>query len=195
MISFLAETRLPVGFNGVHVGAILANIRKAAVTFTCGRWSGRRRPPEAAAAVRSGCHGSRRPLSACKCFRRHVNDSGDLTYFAKYQCLIVAIANGCMHGETGCMLQSATAVHVCSWRRRLWLSVSCEKQNSVFVMCEMDCEMKIRNYGIMRNFSEIPTSKNLIREWPNESGPTRPARLLQIFFGKLSDGLLQPVRK
>ena len=48
--------------------------------------------------------------------------------------------------------------------------------------------------GILQHFREIPTSKNLIRVWPNESGSNifnvsdRPVRLLQIFIDKLSHG-------
>ena len=61
------------------------------------------------------------------------------------------------------------------------------------VIFEMDCEMNLRNYRYSTNFSQNTNIqlKNLIREWPNESGPKhfklsdKSKRLLQIFFDEM----------
>ena len=38
-------------------------------------------------------------------------------------------------------------------------------------MCKKACEINMQNDGYTVKIREILTSKNLIREWPNESSP------------------------
>lgn len=100
-------------------------------------------------------------LGTCRrsCVIRIVDFSGSARQSPFRILTLLAAATCCMHvlgfadvQEMDYMLQPEAALHACSqWQ--LWMSVLCKMWNGEMVLCEMDCEMSMQNYGYSANIS------------------------------------------